>query len=94
MTRRARTLATALTPRASACALGCAALVSSGCAQNALLELYIEVPPPVTIGASTETATHVRLSVLADEADPTAGISGSDSRVYALRPGLARPVPA
>lgn len=71
--------------------LGAALLsaLAAGCPQNALFELYIEVPPPIRItGGSMRPATHVRLAVVADEADLMTDISGADSRVYPLRPGL------
>lgn len=70
-------------------ALASLALASVGCAQNALLELYIEVPPPILVtDGPMRMATHVRLAVVADEADPSTDISGSDSAVIPLRAGL------
>lgn len=72
---------------APACAVLCAVL-SSGCAQNALFELYVEVPPPLSIDGSPSPATHVRLAIVAAEAAPGDSLSGSFSRIVALPEGL------
>ena len=69
------------------------ALLATGCAQNSLLELYVEVPPQILIVTDPpgpmRMATHVRLAVVAAGADPMTDISGSDSQVFPLRTGLS-----
>ncbi len=66
----------------SAWAVG-ASLAASGCAQNALFELYVELPPPIMVegGGMARFARVIALPVIADR-DTT--FDGSRSRVVAL----------
>lgn len=64
-----------------------ASLLASGCAQNALFELYVELPPPTTIDGGTTTANFARVLALPVVADRMTTFDGSRSRVVPLRAG-------
>jgi hypothetical protein len=68
----------------AAAALALSILGSTGCAQNAIFELYVEVPPPVTIGAGTVEARFVRVFLLPGEVSSDQLWDGPRSRVVPL----------
>jgi hypothetical protein len=70
--------------RLPAAALALSVLGSTGCAQNAIFELYVEVPPPVTIGAGTVRARFARVFLLPGEVSSDQLWDGPRSRVVAL----------
>ncbi|MBX7194831.1 MAG: hypothetical protein K1X94_22445 [Sandaracinaceae bacterium] len=74
---------------AAALAAMLAAPLASGCAQNALFELYVELPPPTTIGAGARTASFARVLALPFAVAPGTTFDGSGSRLVPLVPGTS-----
>lgn len=75
---------------ASAVALLGVAALGSGCAQNALFELYVEVPPPVAIGTGTVEARFARVFMLPGSVSSDQLWDGPRSRIVPLTASAQR----